>query len=95
MERPTCRTCPYWDLEDYESDCPDFGGTDEEMRSHLDTDCCCCASGECRRYPRQTEGMVGRCMVTYWPRSLDSDWCGEHPDFPAYIASLKKRSVSA
>jgi hypothetical protein len=27
----------------------------------------------------------------YWPSAKESDSCGEHPDFPAYIHALRKR----
>lgn len=39
-------------------------------------------------------GMIDRKII--WPVVDHLDWCGEHPDFPAYIASLKlqKEAVS-
>jgi len=69
MDRPTCRTCPYWDS----------GGEED--------------SGICRKSCPKTakpqyEGDYSAFPV--WPITLDTEWCGEHPDFPAYLASLKK-----
>jgi len=43
-------------------------------------------SGECRRYPPTPNKQV-----SLWPLTYDLHWCGEHPDFPAYIASLKSK----
>lgn len=74
MERPTCRTCPYW-----------VNGP-----KVMDV-------GECRRgLPRfaATEGqyrdMERTCWSEWagtWPETNAESWCGEHPDFPAYLAS--------
>jgi hypothetical protein len=75
-ERPTCKTCPYWkQIED----------------ANL--------YGECRRFPAyqshqmdvgsEEEGKTNIDLAT-WADTEEDDWCGEHPDFPAYIAGLKK-----
>lgn len=79
MERPTCKTCPYFFWYDSE-DCED-------------------PSGQCRRHtPRfpSTESMVQEAKGRSddadsgtWPVLHGSRWCGEHPDFPEYLASLK------
>ena len=50
--------------------------------------------GMCRRRSPQPnvsnpERDVGR-MVAEWPDVSDYDWCGEHPDFPAWIESQRK-----
>jgi hypothetical protein len=82
-ERPTCKTCPYWD---------------EDKRSYGDI-------GECRRYPPQLipesvsvgqrKAPSGDIYHDVNPDQLfpgvfgRDDWCGEHPDFPAYIAARK------
>lgn len=82
MKRPTCGTCPYWDSRNYHE-----GG------------------GLCRRFPpvfaandRLSQEAKG--IVDPWegiqPISQGSAWCGEHPDFPAYLESLKReRSTPA
>lgn len=32
----------------------------------------------------------GDTTFTHWPPiDIETDWCGEHPNFPAYLASLK------
>jgi len=78
MERPTCKTCPYWkQIEDAE------------------------LYGECRRYPA-TEGNrldvncdPGSVSIKWghWFDQEENDWCGEHPDFPAYILIMKGREA--
>jgi hypothetical protein len=78
--RPTCATCPYWS-PDGES-----GG------------------GYCHRrapqsYPQSILKMDDDGQSRHWgsfsqssmlPEAFSGDWCGEHPDFPEYIAGLKK-----
>ncbi len=44
-------------------------------------------AGECKRFP-PVINMDGK-FTYHWPETADVEWCGEHPDFPAYIASLK------
>ena len=90
MERPTCGTCPYWETSSIGSSsaCPD------------DANCCI-------RYPGvlptpalfevfreefgDDEDQSPQDAV--WPLTKRINSCGEHPDFPAYIASLKKPAV--
>lgn len=81
MERPACKTCPYWILRDEhdgeEKKTPGLIGCEISLKQYRrlypdDED-----GGTCQRFPRYEENK--------WPE----DWCGEHPDFPAYIASLK------
>jgi hypothetical protein len=81
MERPTCGTCPYWMSLESE----DFAGS-------------------CKRYPPTipaTESQVGESksvaegvglFLGWSPTTDNNDWCGEHPDFPAY---LKARATEA
>lgn len=86
MERPMCKTCPYFWYEGYEDD----GSV-----------------GECRRHaPRplltrlaDTENFdIDNTLfyVVAFPQihsqKLEWDFCGEHPAFPAYIASLNSPS---
>jgi len=76
MDQPRCKTCPYWD--------------DTEPWEHDDGS----LINECRRFPRHwqinSERYFG--VDSAWPRTHEDDWCGEHPDFPEYLASLKKPS---
>lgn len=47
--------------------------------------------GECRRNapkPSPT-GQNVNVDVEYWPQVFNDAWCGEHPDFPAYIEGLR------
>jgi hypothetical protein len=79
MERPTCGTCPYWEsvtacnirLEIHDP-------------HHEDDD----IFGTCRRLPPMRSvfsyaGGVHR--ESDWPDTNDADWCGEHPQFLAWI----------
>lgn len=82
MDRPTCKTCPFFTSV----------GFDEGE------------SGQCRRHaPRPImatyEDSENCAMPTLaiWPQIFFQphlgpegvDFCGEHPDFPDYIANLK------
>ncbi len=75
MERPTCKTCPYWDDDD--------------------------ETGRCRRFPAVLptssyvaidikDGGSGHAFDGAWPSTESAAWCGEHPNFPAYAANLKR-----
>jgi hypothetical protein len=76
MERPTCETCVYWN----------------EINQLK-------YEGECKRHsPRPVsityqQGAIEpdfhNCALSCWPITMDDDWCGDHPDFPAYLASLR------
>jgi len=75
MERPSCRTCPYWD-----------NSNDEPGRE---------PKGFCRkRSPRfpPTESLVKAAEDSWggiWPDTYYFEWCGEHPDFPVWLAARK------
>lgn len=72
MERPTCKTCPYFSVE---------------------------TEDECRRLPPQVDGTIAQLFREddgrtqwddgIWPRTRPDDWCGEHPRFKDYLASLE------
>ena len=92
MDKPTCETCPYW-LCRIPPNKDDSDGV-----------------GYCRRSPPLvTSATLGRwrpCdesiygihhdrLTSAWPHCDGADWCGEHPDFPAWIESQRKpRRVS-
>jgi hypothetical protein len=44
--------------------------------------------GQCRRRAPAPQ-VSDQDFAPFWPKTDFEDWCGEHPDFPAYIASLK------
>ena len=87
MERPTCETCPYLDRWDQPN---------------------AVAIGDCHRHapapgdhlytetyapsPRRQWEDSGQAS---WKFVHEDDWCGEHPDFPEYLASLKRQSPPA
>jgi hypothetical protein len=76
-ERPTCKTCPY------------FRPLSMDVEYGLD--------GECRRFPPAVLGKSPykdnptHHLEGWHPYVSEGHWCGEHPDFPAYIDSLKPR----
>lgn len=85
-ERPTCETCPYFELiEDHTGDgachrrAPSVPMMDL-MEIEKDVD------GHFRsfvfraRIEPHAEGF---------PPTTTDGWCGEHPDFPAYIEAMK------
>ncbi len=77
MDRPTCKTCPYW--------------SDEIFHEDPTCEASLCA---CQRTPPQLNGKPFNVETETgcdFPYTWDSDWCGEHPDFPEYIASLKAK----
>jgi hypothetical protein len=48
-------------------------------------------AGLCHRYPPNMvpHDLTSKVRIAEFPEMQPSEWCGEHPDFPAYIASLK------
>ncbi len=88
MERPVCETCPFWYWDQYGE--TEVGDVD---------------MAECRRYapmadqePNGTKRACARADgisydSTTWPITGPIDWCGEHPDFPAYLESLKEGRI--
>lgn len=96
MKRPKCRTCPYWhwwenlrsfwsgsesdpiDLDEEEEPLP---GITPENTDREDAPCK-------RRSPQVV--TIDRDTITTWPKTWENHWCGEHPDFPAFLASLKE-----
>ncbi len=80
-ERPTCATCPYWDRH----------FSDEN-------------TGDCKRFPPRFPSTIEQIKMNggdspeiespfdgWFPIVVDSEWCGEHPDFPAHVVALKNR----
>ena len=47
--------------------------------------------GDCRRHPPVYVSAEGDyCGSFRFPETHEYQWCGEHPDFPAYVASTKE-----
>jgi hypothetical protein len=69
MERPVCATCPWWvRLPDrVEYRWSAEVGDQEETRTPHDR-------GDCRRFPPHPP--------CDFPRTLQDDWCAEHPELP-------------
>jgi hypothetical protein len=86
VERPTCKTCPYF-----------VCAACDESPTFFDP--CCEENGKpvhdttlCKRYPLIVLNVDEDGVIHGQPAVYEDDWCGEHPDFPAYIASLKRMS---
>jgi len=80
MDRPTCKTCPYWNAPKHH----EYLDEDEPER------------GDCRKYnpvfrPDMSAEM-GACQPWdgWWPTTSETQFCGEHPNFPAWIASRRQ-----
>jgi hypothetical protein len=79
MDKPTCKTCPYL------------------FRAYMFPN-----NGYCHRKPpvpvsivyTDPEGFVKVEFETRWPDVGDTDYCGEHPDFPAWLADQKPETKS-
>lgn len=73
MERPICKTCPYWKRDEV---LRSIG----ECRRHSPP---AGMAGEIRHSETNAPFRAS------WAKTLTDDWCGEHPGFPAYLESLK------
>ena len=75
-ERPTCETCPYW-----KSDI--VGSKARKARK-----------GSCFKLlpPEGAKTNHGRVYTErrYGPSVAHDDFCGKHPDFPAWLAARKE-----
>lgn len=72
MDRPTCETCPFWRAED------EAEGLPGECHRHAPTP----VLRDELRMSDQPE------WEAFWPETVADQFCGEHPDFPAYARSL-------
>ena len=78
MDRPSCLTCLYWE---------------HKVRNRRSSP----VYGECRRLPPVMLSTLAplhkdgaTCPADFAnPLTCRDDWCGEHPDFPVWIESLK------
>lgn len=55
------------------------------------------AFGRCRRHPPTVipntyKVLLDDAPLTLWPKTDRSDYCGDHPDFPAYIDATRGQS---
>ncbi len=103
MERPVCGTCVYWDWEEHvEEDGRDEEGNVIPVPDDKKGDYARCH----RRSPGAVPEIIGSPLMnasisdivedeTVWPLTNCYDWCGEHPGFPAYIASLKTQNTTS
>jgi hypothetical protein len=89
-ERPTCKTCPYWAFFD-PSTCEVVEDIETASGDDLEDN-----EGQCRRCPPARlvyngfrNGGRSVLRTNEFPEVFHYDWCGEHPDFPAYLAALR------
>ena len=81
--RPTCATCQYY--HDHARPATKIGTV---IVSHTNS------AGDCRRNPPTCASMamlteVATIRVREFPPANPGDWCGEHPDFPAWLAAQR------
>lgn len=87
MERPTCKTCPYWKGYAMKTQSDQAEGLFDDLRlgDFL--------TGHCHlKAPyifMQAETDLEECQAVF-PLTWFDAFCGQHPNFPAYIASLAK-----
>lgn len=74
MDKPTCKTCPY------------FEAGDENNGDGFDAGYCHRSSPIAIPLDDDHEDSV----FVLWPKTLKIEWCGEHPQFPTYLASLSE-----
>jgi hypothetical protein len=89
MERPTCGTCPYWQACEQCGD-GEAGGT---CRRHPPSPPTSLGKSEIAKTADgayRYDSHWSECAI--WPHVDRVDWCGEHPDFPAWIARGMARS---
>lgn len=102
MDRPTCSTCPYWDRIDDSSDpeqnehwrnCNPGDGSGE-CRRHAPRPMERAAqiepTAENSFYIDLDKGTVAWPVTIVCHAVAEIGWCSEHPDFPAYLESLRK-----
>jgi hypothetical protein len=81
MNKPTCETCPFWSQHGYDD----------------------ASLGQCRRFPpllastpslEELNGVFPKCG--FWPETGKEAWCGEHPQFQAWLsADLVQRTTGS
>lgn len=85
MERPTCGTCPYWDIpEGFERHATDQWDCHKRSPQLITATYLAGAAAVDQDPPGPFEGA--------WPQTKGSEWCGEHPSFPAYLAESRGAS---
>lgn len=72
MDRPTCATCPYW-KQDVEE--PEIG----ECHRHAPLSVMLPIRGEIPDIYQHSDDPT-------WSVTDEDDWCGDHPQFPQWIA---------
>lgn len=84
MDRPMCKTCPYWMPTGHTTTKPGWWVDPPEGL----------ALGQCRHSPppaaHHHAGGVYEHGAGQPPLTNESFWCGQHPDFLAHIATTRK-----
>jgi hypothetical protein len=79
MDQPTCATCPFWEPDTNERP-PLIGWCHRHAPRFV---------AEIQARHDAHEGLDD--LAFSFPKTLAGDWCGEHPDFPAYLASRAEK----
>lgn len=91
MDRPSCETCPYWrkNVVDSFGECnrmPPFIVSHELFSVDSDDDWDLSSARALSTVERRNLFVID---ATRRPLTKDSEYCGEHPDFPAWIEHRK------
>jgi hypothetical protein len=78
MERPTCATCPYWEKDSVDGRCHRYPPEDIAFDIYKYVD-----GGSVQWGDAGSSDDFGFRVVPVY------GWCGEHPDFPAYLFSIR------
>lgn len=95
-ERPTCATCPYFAVF-FDKDRPACRAVDGLCkrlppvgRSRIfDGQEKSLLYGVSTRNGRRRESPTRMATDAFFPAVTKGDWCGEHPDFPAWIKATR------
>ena len=90
MERPTCKTCPYWDVDDDDRDDETQGRCRRNPPKIVEAAVVAFASHD--TFHDKTTAIADatrNALTTACPSTCGLEWCGRHPDFPAYVKSLE------
>jgi hypothetical protein len=96
-ERPTCATCPYFalgssqDLEDVNAT-----GNCRRSRPQIVSALVFAAAKEFRKQDDSITDAYSNeaddAFASRFPATIAYEWCGEHPDFPAWLAATRTKT---
>jgi hypothetical protein len=97
-ERPTCATCPYWtNADDPGEEAGACGRYPPRIVGSIVTELA--SRMLALRGPTSDDDVLDSrisaamtAVVTEWPYTERDAWCGEHPDFPAWLAATRPKT---